>query len=122
PFYEISGDSLDIEEKYLQKTIKQKQNLSTEPTKDMDDDDDDMKILHDEYAENDEIEMNNLIKEMTDILSNNYDQELKEQEESEEEEEEPPSPLSPRDPEREGPVLSEEEENTEEGGIYRLEH
>jgi len=66
-----------------------------------------------------EFDLDGMVKEMNELLSD-ANQELKKEEEDDNDE--PPSPLSPRDPEREGPVLSEEEENTEEGVLYRFEH
>jgi len=138
-FNEVSGDSTDLEEKYFnimarelnkQKTERVGQNAASpdgnlspakivcsnettlDPTKDMGMDDQ-CGVLS---SENNEQDIDGMVKQMNELL-NEENQELKEREE-----EEAPSPMSPRDPEREGLVLSEEVENTEEGAFYRLEH
>lgn len=130
---EFSGDSMDLEEKCFQDmanllnkrdhiNIAQNELLSYKESE-----------KNFPFEENvDDGSLDDLIKEMTETLNDN-NQDLKEREELEEPEEpeeheepekpeDPPSPTSPRDPERDGPVLSEEEEDTEEGGIHRLEH
>ncbi|RIA86235.1 hypothetical protein C1645_780033 [Glomus cerebriforme] len=161
---EISGDSADIDEKYFQIMAKELNKRRTEDSIIQNEQNEQQQV--DVCEENDgnlltpeEIEMiseqtkdmdldntltkddiDDMVKEMNEILSDNNleeleleeleeleDQEQEQQDEQDEEQEEsedegPPSPSSPRDPEREGPALSEEEEDTIEGAQYRLEH
>ncbi|PKK80757.1 hypothetical protein RhiirC2_859652 [Rhizophagus irregularis] len=134
---QFSGDSMDLEEKCFQNManlLNKRDHDNVARNELLSYKESDKKFSFEENdVDMDEVALDDLIKKMTDTLNDN-NQELKEREEPKEPEEpeepeepaeepeDPPSPTSPRDPERDGPVLSEEEEDTEEGGIHRLEH
>ncbi|CAG8446717.1 17654_t:CDS:1 [Funneliformis caledonium] len=103
----VSGDSSDLEEKYFKIMARELSRQQTaEPTEDMD-------VDNTSPPKDDEQDVNDMIKEMNELLKNN--------DLGSKEARSPPSPTSPRDPERGDPVLSEEEENAE-GAVHMPEH